>query len=330
MKKLACNYRQASNSNSRLYFEGFDIRFRHRAASFLLIMDDYSFDDAISDSKLIASEYHDFSVYSLKSDDQLIDCMKTIRSLDFSISLLCQTIGLMDNHDDVVSDEYKNRGDILITQLSLADSRQTILLRDDDFEYLGIPRYLPATIDRKQLQKDMERDQLLVNGTLLIGAVHHLSGIVDSCTATMSKLLLETGFSAYSNTSKLGQFAMHCLSRSARTQSGSAAFNLIRSIVPPDDFDIMPLSQYASPLLLRFYVEPLIGDYGVSVLSCCQVECSTVFCLQPTNIDEKSINIKVTFLDTISLNVIEKEEKVPHTRGTRMRIEPFPLAAKIK
>lgn len=138
----------------------------------------------------------------------------------------------------------------------------------------------PSTIEDssfKQLKKDIERDKLLINGNLYIGANGGIDGAIDFFQTTIEKLIYELA-ALRPDKSVIRSFGLSCLKLASRTNSGGIAFHMIQTVLIKDKYSLVPVSSLATPLLIRLSGIPIeSGDGTTSISIRCDVECSTYF-----------------------------------------------------
>ena len=103
----------------------------------------------------------------------------------------------------------------------------------------------------KQLQKDVERDVLILNGIKLLGNIG-LQEIVEDFCATIDEALASCSLNRFCLSEELKrEFALTCLRKASRTNSGGQSFQALQSLVNLSDITIIPHSSLASPLRIR-------------------------------------------------------------------------------
>lgn len=115
----------------------------------------------------------------------------------------------------------------------------------------------------KQLQKDIQRDQLLINGNLIVGADGGLSAVKMILGDAVDKVMVECDIPLF-HVHEKDAFCVAVLKKASRTNSGGIAYNVLQSkLSRPSEVTIVALSQLAPPLQVRVRM----GNFAVDVPS---------------------------------------------------------------
>lgn len=107
--------------------------------------------------------------------------------------------------------------------------------------------------DLKQLRKDIERDQLIVNSRHLIGASLLLDGVVDSIQNIIQQVLSEGGIPTLPPITS-EHLAHAILYKASRTHSGGIVFGSLQGLIDPDRLILVPQSSMSPPILVHIRI----------------------------------------------------------------------------
>lgn len=85
-------------------------------------------------------------------------------------------------------------------------------------------------ISIKQLKKDFERDQVIINGCHMIGACSTIEGIISQMGEVLDRILINSHLSLLSSSTK-NDVALLLLQLSSRTNSSGFAFEVLRQSI---------------------------------------------------------------------------------------------------
>eukprot|EP01039_Chlorochromonas_danica_P008471 gene8471-9337_t len=114
---------------------------------------------------------------------------------------------------------------------------------------LGVPEEVIGESSLRQLRKDIERDQLLLNGKLLSGAALGLDGVLqalrDDCRA-----LLHLAFPEVC----IRNFCVSALMGASRTHTGTVALAAIQTVADLNDYMLIPVPAWTPPVRLTLHL----------------------------------------------------------------------------
>ncbi len=187
------------------------------------------------------------------------DCMYT-----YNISKDCaEWLRTLDKQEESISER-------LLTLIELREGLKGILgqhsllqTKDASLFISSLPISIPSDrageeleLPIKQLQRDIERDVIIINGKKILGAVG-IELVLNEIVVTVDEVFSQNSnrilYREPSNESKT-DFAMGCLRRAARTNSGGNSFQALQSLVDLMEIEIQPQSSLASPLEIEINV----------------------------------------------------------------------------
>lgn len=239
----------------------------------------YTNEDINADSELILSESYDIHQTSTchKSivDDKISYAVsKTLaikRLLSFSDSTIRTELENCSIENNLINDKNKFCGvnnDLNILQLNSHSEYWKW--------YESVLNQFPLTVNVvpelkknfsnsdnsvKQLEKDVLRDQLLINGVIFKGADGALMGAVSLLTDTLHRVLSECKLKPIVN--NLEQFCHAILRTASRTNSGGISYAALQHVLSAEKtvpYIIAPVSRLAPPLILRLSVDEILID----------------------------------------------------------------------
>lgn len=139
--------------------------------------------------------------------------------------------------------------------------------------------------DVKQLRKDIERDQLLVNSKHVIGASSMLDGVLNTIKEVCNHILQESGLPAMPQVTN-DHLAHAILFKASRTNSGGIVFGTLQSLIDQDSLLLIPQSSMSPPLKVTVH----LGSFPKAVLEddichvgappwglICKIECESFY-----------------------------------------------------
>jgi len=103
----------------------------------------------------------------------------------------------------------------------------------------------------KQVQRDIERDILVVNGKKVLGS-YGFETVIASICATIDEIVSQTRLTPMSSSLKR-DFAVSCLREASRTNSGGQSFQALQGLLVPE-IVMFPKANLASPLRILLSV----------------------------------------------------------------------------
>jgi len=303
----------------------------------------YTDDDAESDANSIVNHYFDLSPSFILTDNigNANDVTKAVCSTLKDMRMNLWVSELLNILETNITDTkqigkpamplFDNNGMII---------NQSIDLSDEFLSTVGINSCSSHEISLKQLAKDMERklshcyfllliimisilgDQLIINGAFVIGSTSQLSGIIDVFKEVVQTLTEEVGVNCMSE-ENIVQMSQVCLSKASRTNSGSAAFRVLQSLIDPSKFSLLPMSTLAHPLVLRVSLHPgLRKDGSMEIIYRCYCQCTTIFKLmQIEKSTDPEILVEVIYLDVF--NFCEEQVTNPSSQARNVSVRSY-------
>ena len=162
----------------------------------------------------------------------------------------------------------------------------------------------------RQTRKDIERDRLIMNGKLFVGAEEGVLAIEQQLCALVDHVLIDHDprllqSTTYDNGSVidsgdvstftgveqlLKDLVQRCLAKASRTNSGGGAFMALQPLLNPETEQAVPLSELATPICVRVVIGALPSGRSDSDVAfevdctalalVCNVDCDTYFRVQ--------------------------------------------------
>jgi len=226
----------------------------------------YTESDAEEDATLFMTEAFDFSSYAILDTDECIprsdstECsnenlvnfsidkhLQAMRALAIAEAVLGfdQSESEFEHWDMVESNTDKNKSELekkwpmkvrLNTQPTVETSSWAA-----DYDY-------DVTNGRlKQLRKDIERDQLLINSQLSIGASVSLGGTLSVIGKICDRIMSENHFPSLPGVAK-NHFAHCILMKASRTNAGGIAFSVLQNMIDARIMTLLPQSHITPPI----------------------------------------------------------------------------------
>lgn len=209
----------------------------------------YSIDDAKEDAARELDRLQSNFVYSIHSSSPDLN----MNEATMDILRACRTAAFV---EEIIDDKIRSitaGRDVKHGEPVLEEARLTFESLVDFLD--SLPLTVPSTEEQeqasskdgslKQLQRDIERDCLFINGVQIIGSIG-----LDEVIAEMGRTI-DTAF-ATCHLPPLpeevrNEFSLSSLRKAARTNSGGQSFQALQSIIP-SSHQLVPLSSLASPL----------------------------------------------------------------------------------
>lgn len=209
---------------------------------------------------------------------------ETLRYVNFSAQTDTLAIQKLSNLDvSYLNDFTSDQEETIPTSVSLKGFKFSELpfkCSLDDSRLGNLPVASSHDASFKQLRRDIERDKLIINSNLIVGADGGIEKVLSTFREICEKLLEEVNLPLSDLMAKsLRDYAIACLGLASRTNSGGIAFHTLQSVIESNQISLVPLSSQAPPLLLRIYATPFIDsiDGSWTPRFKCVVESSTVF-----------------------------------------------------
>lgn len=106
--------------------------------------------------------------------------------------------------------------------------------------------------EMKQLKKDIERDRIIMNGKLIVGAIQGINNIIELSSSLCSLALSELPDTHIFQDFPVDNFVKKCLLHASRTEAGGIALDSLTSLNPLR-LALLPVSSIAPPLVVRFF-----------------------------------------------------------------------------
>jgi hypothetical protein len=164
----------------------------------------------------------------------------------------------------------------------------------------------------KQLKKDIERDKLVINGELVIGAAIGVDGAVDKLVSTCEQLVRENKLPTIPK-NILRHFSQMALVKASRTYSGGLAISGIQAVVDLSSFHLVPQPNSTPPLQLSISLTslPQQPQYWGLV---CQIKCMFVYLVR------SHVNSEDHHTDSSIKRSEDKEIKLQYTDSVSFKI----------
>lgn len=228
----------------------------------------YSLADLESDAKLNEeNEDIDITSFLTTTDDNLISSISNIirnqRYLLFAEQALSTEIDILSMVDNNEAIDISNRMPILFDphchgeQLNSISALLGKLPISIDIKNVNKKCQVEFSNDSslKQLQRDIERDRILINGNLLIGANIGLDAVLTAVKSAIDQIIYECNL-YMPDSFKKNDICLSILQKACRTNSGGIAYATLQSLIQNDEnnFVIVPASHLAPPIRLRISI----------------------------------------------------------------------------
>lgn len=216
----------------------------------------YSDEDLENDVDIYMKEAFDLSLYSIldhgKSSSlsgsgdvvyqKMNTFLETTRFLNFAKDFVESEKRLIDRNDwEIIEtaetlDTPSNEGELVIPLGSSAGP--------------SVAKAQASKGELKQLRKDIERDQVLVNSHLLVGATLSLEGTIESIKRITQQILTESGMPSLPALTA-DHFSHAILFKSSRTHSGGIVFSTLQSLIDREKLLLVPQSAMSPPITVH-------------------------------------------------------------------------------
>lgn len=216
----------------------------------------YSDDDLENDVDIYMKEAFDLSLYSILDQgkasfpsgseeavyQKMNTFLETTRFLNFAREFVESEKRLIDRNDwEIVEtaetlDSSSDEGELVIPLGSSAGP--------------SVAKAQASKGELKQLRKDIERDQVLVNSHLLVGASLSLEGTIESIKRITQQILAESGMPSLPALTA-DHFSHAILFKSSRTHSGGIVFSTLQSLIDREKLLLVPQSAMSPPITVH-------------------------------------------------------------------------------
>lgn len=224
------------------------------------------------DIDMFMKEVCDLSIYTIvdkiketeeNSDNQVVyeavnDHLKNARFLQFAADFIEAERRFLANDDWEIVDsniESKEFND------SDASSENKVISVPSSVN--SVVKAKASKADMKQLRKDIERDQLLVNSKHVIGASVLLEGAIEAIAEVAQQILLESAVPLLPPIVS-DHLAHAILFKASRTHSGGLVFSTLQGLIDQERLILVPQSSMSPPIRIHISLGMFPSDYGNS------------------------------------------------------------------
>ena len=181
------------------------------------------------------------------------DCLNT-----YNISTNCaESLKKLDKQEESISERLLTLIELREGLKGILEQQSLLQTKDASLFISSLPISIPSgrvgeelELPVKQLQRDVERDVIVINGKKILGSVG-IENVINEIVFAIGEVFGQNSFRTLYKEPTLEakkDFAMAILRRAARTNRGGNSFEALQSLVDLMEIEIQPQSSLASPL----------------------------------------------------------------------------------
>ena len=193
--------------------------------------------------------------------------IKNVRYINFAVAALSaeldHSLNLSDSVNDVNENINSSSIELSVYPVSLAQFLSSLPMSLPISDIIKTDSRAQSLVDVdlslrdssiKQLQRDIERDRLVINGVRLVGADGGLDRVISTIGDTIDQLLLECCLPALSRLNR-DKLSILILKQVSRTNSGGTTFQCLQTLLDVTETVLIPVSTLAKPLRIHLSID---------------------------------------------------------------------------